>query len=120
MRIRKNRKDDRPEFETIVQIRTYIKQTIRIYLESDVPPGLPVSERQKYRFRVQQLRNSLRTCVYGDDGEKEYVKHHIMRELEKLKLTVREREGLLPLRTPEKMSATQKFRVLLYHKVCFN
>ena len=114
MRIRKNRKDDRPEFETIKQIREYIKRTIRVFLESDVPLWLPASERKKYRFRVQQLRNSLRACVYGDDGEKEYVKHHIMRELEKLKLTVRERERLLPLRTPEKMSATQKFRVLLY------
>ncbi len=114
MRIRKNRKDSRPEFETIRQIREYIKQTIRVYLESDVPIGIPISERRKYRFRVQQLRNSLRTCVYGDDGEKEYVKHHIMRELEKLMLTVRERECLFPLHTPEKMSGMQKFRVLLY------
>ena len=113
MRIRKNRKDSRPEFETIRQIREYIKQTIRVYLESDVPIGIPISERRKYRFRVQQLRNSLRTCVYGDDGEKEYVKHHIMRELEKLMLTVRERECLFPLHTPEKMSGMQKFRVLL-------
>ncbi len=114
MRIRKNRKDNRPELETIGQIREYIKQTIRIYLESDVPSGIPVSERPKYRFRVQQLRQSLRACVYGDEGEKEYVKHHIMRELEKLMLTVREKECLLPLRTPEKLSGTQKFRVLLY------
>ncbi len=114
MRIRKNRKDNRPEFETIGQIREYIKQTIRIYLESDVPSGIPVSERPKYRFRVQQLRHSLRACVYGDEGEKEYVKHHIMRELEKLMLTVRERERLLPLCAPERMNATQKFRILLY------
>lgn len=113
-RIRKNRKDSRPEFETIRQIREYIKQTIRVYLESDVPIGIPVSERRKYRFRVQQLRNSLRTCVYGDGGDKEYVKHHIMRELEKLMLTVKERECLLPLHTPEKMSGMQKFRILLY------
>jgi len=114
MRIRKKRKDNRPEFETIKQIREYIKQTIRVYLEGDVPIGLPVSERKKYRFRVQQLRYSLRACVYGDDGEKEYVKHHIMRELEKIQLTTREKERLLPLCTPKKMSATQKFRVLLY------
>jgi len=115
MRIRKKRKDDRPEFETIEQIRAYIKQTIRDFLECEVPFGLPPSERNKYRLRVQQLRRSLRACVHGDDGEKEYVKHHIMRELERLKLTVRERERLLPLHTPEKMNATQKFRVLLYH-----
>lgn len=114
MRIRKNRKDSRPEFETIGQIREYIKQTIRAYLESDVPNGIRASERQKYRFRVQQLRNSLRACVYGDGGEKEYVKHHIMRELEKLMLTARERECLLPAGNPGKMNGMQKFRILLY------
>lgn len=114
MQIRKKGKENRPEFETIGQIREYIKQTIRDYLESDVPPGVPASERKKYRFRVQQLRHSLRACVYGDDGEKEYVKHHIMRELEKLRLTVREREELLPLHAPERMNGTQKFRILLY------
>lgn len=114
MRIEKHRKDNRPEFETIGQIREYIKQTIRGYLEGNVPPGLPVSERKKYRYRVQQLRHSLRTCVYGDDGEKGYVKHFIMRELEKMKLTVRERDRILPVCNPDRMDGTQKFRVLLY------
>lgn len=114
MRIEKNRKEDRPEIETIGQIRDYIKQTIRIYLESNVPTGIPVSERKKYRIKVQQLRHSLRTCVYGDDGEKSYVKHFIMRELEKMNLTVRERDILLPVQNPERMDGTQKFRVLLY------
>lgn len=114
MRIRRDRKEERAEFETTEQVRAYIKQTIRVCLEGDVPPGLPPSERKKYRFRVQQLRHSLRACVYGDDGEKAYVKHHIMHELEKLRLTVREREKLLPLHAPEKMDSIQKFRILLY------
>jgi len=115
MKIRKNRKDKRTEIESIRQIREYIKQTIRVYLESDVPTGVPASEAGKYRMQIQLLRHSLRACVYGDDGEKEYVKHYIRRELEKMQLTVREKERLLPLQVPDKMSATQKFRVLLYY-----
>lgn len=114
MQVRKKRKEIRPEFETIEQIREYIKQTIRAYLESDVPFGVPVSERKKYRLQKQQLRHSLRACVYGDDGEKEYVKHYILRGIEKMGLTVRERENLLPSRFPERLNGTRKFRILLY------
>lgn len=115
MKTRKKRKNKRTEIESIRQIREHIKQTIRVYLESDVPIGVPASEAGKYRMQVQLLRHSLRACVYGDDGEKEYVKHYIMRELEKMQLTVREKERLLPLQIPDKMSATQKFRVLLHY-----
>lgn len=114
MRIRKKRKENRPEFETIGQIREYIRQTIRAYLEGEVPPGVPVSERKKYRLQKQQLRHSLRACVYGDDGEKAYVKNFILRELERIELTVRERENLLPYRIRERISVTQRFRILLY------
>lgn len=79
-----------------------------------MPGGLRVAERKKYRLQIQRLRHALRACVYGDDGEKEYVKRYIMREMEKMRLTVREKERLLPLRAPDKMTGAQKFRVIMY------
>lgn len=111
----KNRKNvHRAEFESITQIRHYIKTNIRNYLEGDVPFGIPRTERTKYRLQVQQLRSALRACVYGEGGEKEYVKHYIMRELLNLNLTVRERERLLPVRSPHRLTPAQKFDILLF------
>lgn len=111
----KNRKNvQRPEFESVIQIRHYIKTKIRTYLESNVPFGIPRAERAKYRLQVQKLRSALRACVYGEGGEKEYVKHYIMRELLSLNLTAREREHLLPVRSPERLTPARKFDIMLY------
>jgi len=111
----KRRKNvERPEFETIVQVREYIKSGIRSYMESEVPFGIPPAERKKYRLQVQMLRNSLRACVYGEGGEKEYVKHYIMRELEKMNLSIRERDNLMPVHNAEQLSPSRKFHILLY------
>ena len=105
---------ERPEFETIVQVREYMKTAIRAYMESEVPFGLPEAERKKYRLQVQQLRNALRACVYGAGGEKEYVKHFIMRELLLLNLSIQEKERLLPVHIPERLTPEQQFRIMLY------
>ncbi len=111
---RKERYAERIEFESIVQLREYIRTRMRVYLEGEVPFGIPAAERKKYHLQVQQLRRALRTCIYGDGGEKEYVKHYIMRELLDLNLSVRERMRLFPTDTPQQLTATQKFQILLY------
>lgn len=111
----KRMKGARMEFETVVQVRAYIKERIRTYLEGEVPFGLPAAERKKYRLQVQKLRQALRACVYGEGGEKEYVKQYILRELIKLKLSLREKSCLLPVDIPERLTDNQKFRILLYH-----
>lgn len=111
---RRKKRVERPEFDAIVQVREYVKETMRVYLEGEIPFGLPISEQKKYRLQVQQLRHALRACVYGEGGEKEYVKHYIMRELHGLNLSLREKSRLLPVSIPERLTATQKFHILLY------
>lgn len=113
-KVGKKKKRIRPEFESVEALREYMKTVMRVYMEQEKPLGLPKAEREKYRLQIRQLRNALRACVYGDGGEKEYVKHYIMRELIALELTTKERERILPAYSPEKLSATQKFRILLY------
>ncbi len=108
------KKRERPEFDSVESVREYIKAAMRTYMEKEMPFGLPQAEREKYRLQVRQLRSALRACVYGEGGEKEYVKHYIMRELQALGLTTKERDRLLPAYSPGRLSATQKFRILLY------
>ncbi len=111
---RKRRNGKRPEFETIEGLREYIKSVIHTRMEKENLTGLPKGERNKYRLQLQQLRSALRACVYGDGGEKQYVKHYIMRELTGLELSVRERNRLLPVTVPERLTAARKFDILLY------
>lgn len=111
---RKRRSGKRQEFETIDQLREHIKFAIRTMLETEMLVGLPKGERKKYRLQIQQLRNAMRACVYGAGGEKQYVKHYIMQELTALHLTLKERHALLPVDTPERLTAAQKFDILLY------
>lgn len=111
---RKTRVKDRAEILTMEQLREYVKNVMRIYLEGEMPPGLRKEERKKYRLQVLRLRSALRACVYGEGGEKEYVKHYIMRELLALKLSIREKANLLPVNNQEQLTDTQRFRILLY------
>ncbi len=108
------RKEKRPEVETMEQLREYMKSVIRKYFEGEIPFGLPRREKEKYAVQVQKLRHALRACVYGEGGEKAYVKYFIMRELITLSLTLAERERLLPVNAPERLTPKQKFDILLY------
>lgn len=114
MQGKRRREKDRPEFVEIERLRDYVKEALRIYLESDAPFNLRAEERKKYRLQIQRLRYALRACVYGEGGEKDYVKHHIMREISTLNLSVWERMCLLPVNNPERLNSAQRFRILLY------
>lgn len=111
---RKKQKVKRPEVETMEQLRAFVRAALQTYLEAELPFGLPPPERKKYYLQVQQLRHALRACVYGEGGEKAYVKHYIMRELLQMNLTLKERENILPVHMPRKLTAPQKFNILLY------
>ena len=108
------RQGKRREFETITEVRAYVRSAIRKYLEGEVPAGTPREQREKYRIQVQNLRQALRTCVYGEGGEKAYVKYKIMRVLAEADLSGREKAKLLPLHNPERLTPKQKFDVILY------
>ncbi len=111
----KQRQDiDRPEFVEPKILREYVKTAMREYLEGEIPFGLRKEEKEKYRLQVQRLRQALRTCVYGEGGEKEYVKHYIMRKISAANLSVWEKTCLLPVNNPEKLTAEHQFRILLY------
>ncbi|MDD6036483.1 MAG: ATPase, T2SS/T4P/T4SS family [Lachnospiraceae bacterium] len=114
MNRRGKRKGKRPEFETIAQVTEYIRTAIRECMEGGIPSGLPAAEKEKYRLQVRQLRNALRACVYGAGGEKEYVKHYILRELLRADLTTGEIERLLPVYQPDRLSLARKFDILLF------
>lgn len=114
MMIGRKKKAKRPEFRTMVQVREYIRERMRASMEGEVPLGLPPKEREKYRLQIRQLRKALRACVYGEEGEKEYLKHYILRELQSAGLSVTETQQLLPVSVPEKLTPKQKFDILLY------
>ncbi|MGN1084275.1 MAG: hypothetical protein ACI4QX_04690, partial [Lachnospiraceae bacterium] len=112
---RKRRKQSvRTEFETIDELREYIRAAMRQCMEGKVPSGLPAAEREKYLVQIRQLRKALRACVYGEGGEKDYIKRYIMGELARIGLTTRETERLLPVHMPERLSPARKFDILLY------
>lgn len=87
---------------------------IRKYSEGEIPFGIPRREKKKYGIQVQKLRQALRACLYGEGGEKAYVKYFIMRELIALNLTWEEKNRLLSVNVPEQLLPKQKFDILLY------
>jgi len=104
----------RDKFESIADVREYIRMELRKRMEGETEAGLPKGEREKYRLQIRQLRRALRECVYGEGGEKEYVKRYILGELLRAELSPEEKECLLPIRFPKRLSAARKFDILLY------
>ena len=72
----RKQKEPRPAFYTLEALREYLRGEMRKQMERETLTGLPGKEREKYRLQIRQLRKALRGCVYGDNGEKEYVKAH--------------------------------------------
>lgn len=113
-RQRRKKKTERPVFETVAGLREYVRTAMRRCMEGEALSGLPAREREKYLIQTGQLRKALRRCVYGEGGEKNYIKSYIMGELEAAGLTVREMEQLLPVQAPERLPPARKFDILLY------
>lgn len=114
MRLLRRKTGKRPVMESVGQLVTYIRNRMGEYMEGGIPIEIPIRERAKYELQVRQLRNALHCCMYGAGGEKEYVKHVIFRMLEEMELTTSEKETLLPIRVPDRLSGKQKFDVLLF------
>lgn len=87
---------------------------MRLRMEAGIPAVLPVREREKYRLQISQLRKARRACVYGEEGDKLFLKHYILQEVQKLKLTEKELQQLFPVFEPERLTPKQKFDILLY------
>ncbi len=111
---RRKKKTERPVFETVAGLREYVRTAMRRRMEGEELSGLPAREREKYLIQTGQLRKALRGCIYGEGGEKNYIKSYIMGELEVAGLTAREMEQLLPVQAPERLPPARKFDILLY------
>ncbi|MCH5273721.1 MAG: Flp pilus assembly complex ATPase component TadA [Lachnospiraceae bacterium] len=114
---KRKKKAVRSEFGSIAELREYVRTRLRKRMEEGVPSGLPAAEREKYRVQIRQLRKALRACVYGEGGEKDYIKRYIMSELTEIGLTVKETERLLPVHAPERLPPARKFDILLYRSM---
>lgn len=110
----KKRKTMRSEFQTVEQLREFLREKMNASMEGELPKGLPKAEREKYRLQLKQLRKALRECVYGEGGEKNFLKSYLRQELERLELTAMEKERLFPVQRPERLTAARKFDILLY------
>lgn len=115
MRQSKKKSIRRKEFENLAEVREYIRTEMRKRMEEETEAGLPRGEREKLRRQIRLLRRALRECVFGESGAKEYVKRYIMGELLRAELSFQETERLLPVYSPEHLSAARKFDILLYH-----
>lgn len=110
----RKQKETRPAFYTLEALREYLRGEMRKQMEREMLTGLPGKEQEKYRLQIRQLRKALRGCVCGDNGEKEYVKAYIKKELLRLELSVKEWWELLPVGSPGRLSPGRKFDILLY------
>jgi pilus assembly protein CpaF len=110
----RKQKETRPDFYTVEALREFLRGQMRKQMEREILTGLPGKEREKYQLQIRQLRKALRGCVYGDNGEKEYVKGYIKKELLRLGLSVKEWGELLPVGSPSRLSPGRKFDILLY------
>ena len=110
----RKQKETRPAFYTVEALREYLRDEMRKQMEREMLTGLPGKEREKYRLQIRQLRKALRGCVYGDNGEKEYVKAYIKKELLRLELSAKEWLELLPVGSPDRLSPGRKFDIMLY------
>lgn len=83
-------------------------------MENEQLSGFSKEQREKYRLQLRQLRKAFRECVYGEGGEKEYVKRYLINVIQRAQLSTQEIERLLPVHFPERLGAARKFDILLY------
>lgn len=114
MRNKYKKKRNRPEFQTVEQLREFIRERLNRQMEGEVPHGLPKAEREKYGIQMKRLRKALRECIYGDEGEKNYLKSCLKQEILQLGLSFEEMDRLFPIGNPGRLSTARKFDILLY------
>lgn len=114
---RENEMEDHISFEPIV-LAQKVKDIINEIINQDVAMlNLNESETQKREEQRKILKNSMRNCVYGGQGEKSYLKDYI-RDLLQKKLGVTEDtiNECLEFENPEKLSSQDMFDVMMYMK----
>lgn len=102
----------------ITEVAHKVKNIINEMINQDVSVlNLNESESRKREEQKELLKNAMRGCAHGGQGEKNYLKDYI-KELLQHKLAVTEETvGLcIPFETPEKLSVQDMFDILMYMK----
>ena len=110
---------------------SYLKESIRMLFNGITNQNiaelyLNKTETKKRERQKVRLKNALRSCAQGNLGEKEYIKDYI-KELLQNNLQINEAtiDRVIPFHNPQKLSAQDKFEILLqqykreYHKDAF-
>ena len=95
-----------------------IKDIVNEMIHQDIAVlNLSEGESKKREEQKKKLKNAMRSCTYGGQGEKNYIKEYI-KELLQRRLGVTEETVSLciPFEEPEKLSAEEMFDILMYMK----
>lgn len=118
--VRGSRELEKPEedcFEQDYLVRR-VKGMINEIINQDIALlNLNESESKKREEQKKILKNAMRSCAYGGQGEKNYLKDYIMELLErKLGITEDTIDLCMPFEYPEKLTAQDMFDIMLYMK----
>ncbi len=101
----------------IMYLVSYVEKSINDILKANLyEAGLGESEIKRLRYRKNELRKALNSCGVGDDNAKAYVKEVIGEIITKqLKYTDKDYSRIIPFNRTDKMSARDKFDVLMHY-----
>lgn len=94
----------------------YVKEVLNDFLNSNLAQmGLAEEEFRRRKNKRMELKRALKGCVYGDQNDKTYVKEFIFDLLYKTYgLTETTIDLVLPFEEPYRLSAQDKFEILLH------
>lgn len=109
--------EDKECFELTV-LAQKVKDIINEIINQDVAVlNLNETESRKREEQKKILKNAMRGCVYGGQGEKNYIKDYIKELLlNKLGITEDTVNLCLPFECPEEMSPQDMFDIMMYMK----
>lgn len=95
-----------------------VKNIVNEIIHQDIAVlNLSEGERRKREEQKKTLKDAMRCCTYGGQGEKNYIKDYIKEVLlRRLGITENTVNLSMPFEEPEKLSADEMFDILMYMK----
>lgn len=95
-----------------------IKDIVNEIIHQDITVlNLNAGESQKREEQKKKLKEAMRCCTYGGQGEKNYIKDYIKELLQRrLGITENTVDLCIPFEEPEKLSPEEMFDILMYMK----
>lgn len=100
----------------ISRLAQQVKDMINEIINQDIAVlNLSESESRKREEQKKKLKNAMRCCTHGGQGEKNYIKDYIKELLQKrLGITEDTVNLCMPFEEPERLSAQEMFDILMY------